>query len=386
MKGEMTMTNTTNMTSSSLTDVTDKAVMYRKSGNKLSLWQIELTPTSLIIKWGEVDGQMQSQVEVVKEGLAGRSVAQQLTLQYESRIKKKVDAGYVFSSEEAAKGLTNSLGLKKPMLALPFDKAKGLDLSTSYIQYKYDGHRCMVHVDDEGELTAYSRNGKVIETCNHIMKRLAKMNLKRGITLDGELYHHGTRLQTITSWVKREQINTERLVYVIYDVMMDGPYKDRLEYLYENFPVSTNAFNSASIAPTTVHGIRDEDAMLNALGKAINNGYEGLILRNPKSRYQDGKRNSSLVKVKQWLDDEFEIIDVVPSKEGLGILVCALGDGSYPAGLKEFRVTAPGTFEEKAEALENRGILIGKQVTVQYANLTKDGKPFHPVAKVVHHD
>ena len=76
-------------------------------------------------------------------------------------IFKKLDIGYVFDLEMANMKPTNRLGLKKPMLAVKWGDVNNIDYSQVALQYKYDGHRCLIY-NDHGTLIAYSRNGKPI--------------------------------------------------------------------------------------------------------------------------------------------------------------------------------------------------------------------------------
>lgn len=103
-------------------------------------------------------------------------------------------------------------------------------------------------------------------------------------------------------------------------------------------------------------------------------GFEGLMLRLDGRKYEDGKRSSSLIKVKKFHDDEFECIDIEPSRDGWGICVLKAKNGVV------FRTSAPGTLQEKERQLKTKEQYIGKYLTVEYSQLTNDGVPFHPSA------
>jgi hypothetical protein len=47
---------------------------------------------------------------------------------------------------------------------------------------------------------------------------------------------------------------------------------------------------------------------------------------------------------------------------------------------KPFKTFAPGTYSDKERALVYKERIIGKYVTCEYADLTKEGIPFHCVA------
>jgi ATP-dependent DNA ligase len=97
------------------------------------------------------------------------------------------------------------------------------------------------------------------------------------------------------------------------------------------------------------------------------------MLRHGDKSYEPGKRSSSLVKVKKCMDAEFLVIDVIPSKDGWGILVCKVG-------AETFRVPAPGTIENKTEILNNKHKYINRYITVEFFEWTNNGIPFHPRA------
>lgn len=330
-------------------------------------WEISQDDDEVVIRFGQVNGAIQEKREHVPYGKAGRTVQEQIDLQINSRISRQKDKGYVPSMEEASRGAKNQLGLKKPMLAQRFDRVT-VNLSNVLLQKKLDGNRCCI-TKQGGKIIPYSRNGKIIPAdLSHITDTL---QLDEGQTIDGELYCHGEKLQTIVSWIKRTQDNTERLKFHAYDLMVDDAYDKRM---YDLIDVIGNSKTAEFIPTVRASGI---EHIMSYHKHAINQGYEGTIIRLPDYGYEDGKRSRSLLKLKSFHDSEFEIIDIHESKDGWAILECVTDDG------KSFRVTAPGTMEDKVEIFENAEFYIGEYVNVEYAQFTKDGIPFHPVATAI---
>lgn len=330
---------------------------------QLREWSIEEYDDGFMIRHGVVGGSLQEKFEQVLEGKVNRDVYEQIELQMNSRINKQIDRGYVESIEEAKRSkATNAIGQKKPMLAQTFD-IKYMDFrSGMFIQRKYDGNRCII-VNNGGEIIAYSRNGKPISSISHITDNI---QIPEGVAIDGELYAHGYKLQQIVSWVKRKQEDTLKLKYHAYDLISNEPYQERFFRL-------NDIKGNFEVVPTWA--VSTEDAIYDYHASFRAEGYEGSILRINSSGYEDGKRSRSLLKIKDWFDEEFLVIDVIPSKDQWARLICAMPNGNT------FRVTAPGTMREKEEVLLNKNNYIGKRVTVEYAYLTEDGIPFHPVAK-----
>jgi len=332
----------------------------------LRVWTIEPIFDEIVITHGVYGGVMQEKRETVSEGKAGRSLDEQIDLQINSRISRQQDKGYVFGKDEAMQlRRTSASGFLRPMLAMPFNKIKRIEYRNAYMQYKYDGNRCMITCRN-GKNIAYSRNGKKI----NIPHITGTMVIPEGVTIDGELYCHGEKLQTIVSWVKRHQENTKRLRFHMYDAMLDKPYHDRLGTL----STFVEAGPSAEVVPT--HECHSEqDAKLH-MAIARDHGYEGAIIRQNDFGYEDGKRSKSLIKMKAWLDAECQIVDIHASKDNWAILECEF-EG------KRFRVSAPGSMADKELILDLADEYIGLTARVEYSMLTADGVPFHPVAVAI---
>lgn len=348
-----------------------QTTLYKKDHKgKMRFWAVRALDDGLWFTYGCMGGEILQNDEPIPFGLAGRSQAEQIQLRMESRINSKLDSGYCMSIEEASKGLnTNLLGYAKPMLAKRFDQIKEIDWNGMHVQYKLNGHRCMI-TNDGGELIAYSRNGKVIETIDSI---LAGINIPEGVVLDGELYQHGISLQTISSMVRnikrKDEIDKSGLVFVCYDLVSEVNYSKRRE-LIKSFELGKKAMllNSDRI-------FTDQPLQIKPLlREAKEMGYEGLMLRTDNYGYEIGKRSKGLIKVKTCFDDEFMVFNITKSRDGWGILHMHDKNGN------EFRATAPGTHEEKIYVANNPNKFIEKKVNLEYYEVTDKGVPFHPVA------
>lgn len=342
-----------------------KTELYQQDARgNIRVWSIEEFEDKITIRYGVMDGIMQIKDEYILDGKATRTQGEQITSRFESRINKQLDRGYKRTIEEAEKRAgTNALNLQKPMLAKPYKDVRDISYAHAYVQPKFDGHRCLMTMVN-GKVTAYSRQGKLITTVNHITKGIV---LDGDTVLDGELYCHGESLQSLTSWIKKKQENTSRLIYNVYDSMSGRPFAERFSVLEKAI---AGAKFAVSAVTQRVQGYSEVRAFYH---QAKSNGYEGAILRWGLEGYQS-KRSKHLVKIKSKVDADFRVIDVERSKDGWGILVCATDEDEI------FRVNAPGGYEEKAIILKNKHKYINRKITVEYANLTKDGIPFHPVA------
>lgn len=350
----------------------DETILYRKNANSVGSWRIWSEGAVIHIAHATVIGGSEVRhQETVQTNLSGRTLEQQVQLRMNSRISRMRDKGYKDSVEEALKNQSNQLGLDRPMLAHPIERVTYVDYSGAVLQKKLDGHRCLITCQD-GELIAYSRQGKRIDAIRHILGAL-RGRIPEGTTIDGELYCHGFALQTLASWIKREQSSTRNLYFVGYDLISADRYVERHRELSEILHgVDTGAPGQVMALPYQPY---ESDEETSALFRRIREqGFEGLMLRLDNRGYEVGRRSSSLLKIKQFFDDEFEVIGFEQSRTGWAICVCKAKNG------KTFSVSAPGDLIAKQAVWLNQDKFLGRMLTVEYSTLTADGIPFHPNA------
>lgn len=373
----------------------EKTLYIRDNAGKVRYWTCRPEPDGLEIEYGVVDGTPQFQYEAIEFGKCGRDQDEQIESRINSRVSKQLDKGYVedISVAQTMKPM-NSLGFCKPMLAKKSEDVDMVKMMTKpfYLQNKLDGNRCMIHNDGTG-LVAYTRNGKEFKTLKHITDHLESV-VPAGYTLDGELYVHGQSLQTIVSWGKRLQPNTLKLEFHAYDLISKDGFWTRYNelgsvlspVLEKGYP-SIRLVKTSKFTPENTPNLGGSAVDLAGLLRiARKENYEGLMFRSDYALergvfvpvgYQDGKRSGSLVKLKEWEDQEFPIVDITPSADGWAILHCVAPNG------KRFTVSCPGDVPFKRYVLVNREGYIGKKVTVQFAYWTEDGLPFHCVATAI---
>lgn len=344
-----------------------KITLYKNHRNDIGYWEISLYENIITIKHAQsLTATPIEHIEVIYEGKQGRTVREQALHRIKSRINKQLDKGYVKTLKEASKAPTNAMDMYQPMLALPIKQVKNIDWNSVYVQPKLNGHRCLV-TKHEGEMIAYSRQGKLITTIDHILKDL---DLPEGVVLDGELYIHDTPLQTLASYAKCMQEGSLQLQYNIFDLIADEPFKHRWNLILEH----VNNSNPNVITVPTYKYDSGVEALYEELKVIKKRGFEGLIVRHGDKGYEAGRRSRSLVKIKSVEEDDYTVVDVTPSKDEWGILHCQTAEG------RVFKVSAPGSLDEKRLVYLFKEDYIGKTVNVEYSELTKDKIPFHPVA------
>lgn len=348
---------------------------------------------------GQYQGKMTKQpVLVIDKGKAKRSVIQQANLEFDSIINKYMDKGYKklstltderfedLSPEELNELVstlkTDQAGNLKPMLAKSSDKCQNSVLDKQmFCSRKLNGVRCMIKWDEEEErVRTISRGGKHYDVAaRHITKELTDF-LRNNPTfvLDGELYIHGQFLQTISGTARLEtwEPRCEKLEYWIYDLAVpDMVFTDRQVKLVD----VEIAFKDSTHIKVLEHQLTKSWGEIQRLhDKWVLEGFEGLVARKPDKYYEFGKRGSTMIKVKMYQEDEFEIIDFAEKlRDEDFCFICQTKDG------KVFEAKPIGTREMKAEYLENMENIIGKMGTVKYFEYSKDGTPLQGIFQAI---
>jgi len=241
-----------------------------------------------------------------------------------------------------------------PMLAHKYEDRKRYVQEPFFVQPKLDGVRILV--SNKGGI---SRTGKIVKGTAHWGK-----HLKDGEYLDGECYVHGMAFEDITSAFKTRPETLEFHVFDYYDV--NRPYLEFKE-------------RARWITVKTVLVDRKED-LATVHNTFVNQGYEGIMVRNPHGVYQPGKRSNDLLKYKTFETDEFTIVGV---HEGTGRDVGTPVWECETKGGDRFSVRPEGTMEQRKEHFSERASILGKRLTVRYQNMTAAGVPRFPIGVAI---
>lgn len=351
-------------------------------------WTIGVEGSTIVTRWGQVGGQIQETRDVIKTGKnIGRSnettPTQQAELEAQSQWEKKLKKGYVQSLADARAGKVDAIieGGISPMLAHRFDEQGHKLVYPCYVQPKLDGHRCIAILDVNGKATLWSRTRKPITSMTHIVAALEKLGM-HSVILDGELYNHSyrDRFEELTSFIRNSEFTegADAVEYHIYDLPSAWSFHDRWALLRGHLLgfVSSGGFPT-SLRLVETYPVHDEDELMLAFNRFLESGFEGAMARNSSGAYLN-KRSYDLLKIKEFADAEFEVINV---EEGRGKLVGhAIFVCKTPSGV-EFRAKLKGKTEELKQYFERPELAIGRQLTVKFQGLTnKNGVPRFPVA------
>jgi len=326
-------------------------------------WSIWTDGSYLVIKHGKLGGKMQIKSEEVHGKNIGRSnetsPEQQAELEAESRYKKQLDKGYRPTKEE----LTELPLL--PMLAADYLKQGHRIKYPCYASAKLDGVRCLA-IRHEDRVELKSRGGKEYSV-PHIQGQLLTI-MRVGDIWDGELYIHGKYLEEVVSAVKKWNDNTPDIEYIIFDMVKNEAYEDRLISMQALRRYTLSCMEVPHIDVIEFCELQDDAHMKQKHKEYVSRGYEGIMLRNFEGMYESGKRSADLQKYKEFFDEEFEIVAVGEDKNGNAVL-CV-----FDTTAGETFTVCYGDFEQRKHQLEHWREYIGKWLTVKYQTRYKDSK------------
>lgn len=303
----------------------------------------------------------------------------------QSKYALKIKSGYTTD-------LTNSKKESKPS-ALPFPMAvkswkdhKAKLQYPIYLQPKLDGIRMLAKYD-KGSIKLITRRLHDITGFEKVKTELKSMFESSGLKsfyIDGELYSHGTNLQTISGIVRNESIDEsvkETLQYHVFDCFdVNQPeltFTDRVDTL-TTF-VKSSKSNFVILTPTMK--IANDSEATKEYQRLIKDGYEGTIYKSSDRPYEfdfnKEKRSAWYLKRKKQEDAEFPVVGYTQGKgKDLGCVVFILqgpNDKTFncvPNGTYDYRkelyLKAVNSFKETFE-----GVL----AKVVYDDLSKDGVP-----------
>ena len=262
------------------------------------------------------------------------------------------------------------------MLAHSFAKHGHKIKYPCYAQRKYDGIRILAVIED-GVCTLWSRTRKPIYSLPHIVHELESMFPDQSIILDGEGYNHKfkTNFEHIVHLIRQEEPDEQctDVQYHVYDVVAEGTFEER----WGKFLDYTDMFDPEHVRVVGSERINTEDDVIKYFETCKEMGFEGAMLRNADGKYAH-KRSYDLQKVKEFEDQEFDIVGIEEGRGKLsghvGAFICKNESGT------EFLAKMAGDTDMLKRYFEDHSLWRNKRLTVQFQGLTGRQKvPRFPV-------
>lgn len=355
------------------------------TNGSIQRWTISVDGYTIAKEYGQIGGKFQSVSDEVKSGKnVGKtnetSREEQAVAEATAQWEKKLKSGYVRSENDAHKNKVDEEfvdGGIEPMLAHKWRDHASKILYPAFIQPKLDGIRCLAMLR-KGKCTLWSRTRKPINSMPHIIEEIERQfKGQDDVVLDGELYNHSykDKFEEIVSLVRPDAPKAGHGVvqYHIYDMAAQlWTFKQRSDYLSERITP-----NKILVLVKTIKV--EEDEVTDHFTDFRKAGYEGAMIRNAKSLYEN-KRSYGLQKIKEFDDAEFEIIGVEAGRGRMSecaIFVCKTKKGN------EFNCKMEGSLDALKVFLQKPKSVIGKALTVRYQGMTSGDVPRFPIGVTV---
>jgi DNA ligase-1 len=398
------------------------SVLYAKDKNgKIKKWcadvfinkKLSNDQSTQKIVYGYIDGKLQISYRDYNEGKnIGKKNETTPLMQCiaETRRKwldKKEKEGYTETIPDEQPETSHII---LPMLAQTYDplsvSAKKHTITfPCFVQPKLDGLRCVTYVMEtcaeqtgvvESKIIHQSRTGASFEGLMHITESVSYyLKMNPNIVLDGELYTDEMPFEELVGLIKKKKIDADDMLrlrmvkYHIYDIydknIIQKPYSDRLR----DCVVAVNACgvggsvgggDDRQVQLVRTIEVRDISEFRSWFAVFIEEGYEGIMLRNKTGIYRLNYRSNDLQKYKEFVEDEYKIVGYTQAEgrdKGTVLWICITSDG------KSFTVRPRGTVQMRRKWYQEGDKYIGKNLTVIYQELTEEGKPRFPVGKAV---
>jgi len=230
-------------------------------------------------------------------------------------------------------------------------------------EYKYDGIRAQMHKSGQ-QVKLFSRNMTNITNAfpelvqAAIDSKLSSSMENIDFILDGEIMglRNGKPLhfQELQKRLRRKNVTGQILtavpiVYVVFDITYINQEQTIKNPLRQRKEILSSILFREPIINAKQNVVNTAQKIIAVFQKSRDDGYEGLVLKDPESQYHPGKRGRYWIKLKQELDT----IDAV-------IVIAEYGQGKRAGVLSDY------TFAVRDENDNNQLKIIGKA----YSGLT----------------
>ena len=252
-----------------------------------------------------------------------------------------------------------------------------------YVSRKLDGVRCLTVIDGAGNVDFFSRAGKPFLTLDALKPSIQKLGLTN-MVLDGEICmtdkDGNEDFQGIIKEIKRKDHTIENPVYFMFDLLTQKEFDDKTsETLLSDRLTTLRSYvlGGDKFIKVLDQKLGSDDLLENMMEVSKNEGWEGLMLRKDDT-YQ-GKRSNDILKVKKFFDDEYVVVDLENAVnrvivEGKEVDELMLKNVVIEHKGNRVQVGSGFSHEQKRYFFENPNEILGKTITVQYFETTKNDK------------
>eukprot|EP00026_Physarum_polycephalum_P002443 Phypoly_transcript_02449.p1 GENE.Phypoly_transcript_02449~~Phypoly_transcript_02449.p1 ORF type:complete len:911 (+),score=126.14 Phypoly_transcript_02449:48-2780(+) len=272
----------------------------------------KLCGISLVLVPHYWDGRQQSLVGYIKQ-YSGLDIVIEDKLKSEfytdnnAELQKK-------PKEKKEKGEKSKKGYVEPMLSTIWEPSN--DPTGWFLQEKFDGTRVIW----DGRVF-YQRNGRLVTPPQWFLEHLPKNEV-----LDGELWMGRKVIINSSMLTDPTDPKWKQTRFMIFDTPNDQPFSARITTLSALNPALPK---HAKVIPTV--RCESQDHLNRFYLEVTQKSGEGVMLRQPDSKYENGIRSEGLRKLKAWEDSDVEFLSVSKTASAL---ICLQNDGKTEVSVK----------------------------------------------------
>lgn len=243
---------------------------------------------------------------------------------------------------------------------------------------KLDGVRVIARKEN-GVVKFFSRAGNEFTTLGVLKDELE--NLSDNFVMDGEMCvmdENGTEdYKAVVSQIKRKEYTIEEPMFIVFDYLTLEEFDNgtsEVSTIDRMDRITSGQYFKALEMETII----SEDQAVAKLDEAVDNGWEGYMIRRADAPYE-GKRTRALLKMKKMHDEEYTVKDievgpfrVIDKSTGLEKTIETLANVIIEHKGNTVSVGSGFSLEERSRYYKNPKLIIGKEITVQYFELSKD--------------
>jgi len=246
------------------------------------------------------------------------------------------------------------------------------------VEPKLDGLRAICMIDEKGNISFKSRNGRELFNLEHIKEELKAQNL-RNIILDGEVFAGNWET---TASITHSEKNVEgkdktKVKYYIFDglTLEEWKKKESPNYLQRKKFLELSIKENKSLVLVKSNLVNNLEKAKSFYNNYLDSGFEGVVLKNITEKYPF-KRSKNWLKWKPSITEDLEIVDC---EEGFGRNTGRLG--KFICMFENRVVGVGGGYSDEQRELfwAQRKEMIGKIIEVKAQEVTPDGSLRFPI-------
>ena len=325
----------------------------------------------------------------LKNGLA--NIDESIANLFLNIIDKDFSCGVSTSTIESVFGLKSQdeeLNFGVALANKYFDRADKVDFTTQdwWASRKCDGVRCIA-IKKDGKVKFYSRQQKEFLTLG-VLKKILENVPEDNFALDGELcivdLFGNEDFISIVKLVRRKDFTITNPFYQVFDKLTlnelyNGGGRVLSERLVDlrDFCVRNNDLMEKNIKMLKQTRVENMEVFNDLYDEAKSNNWEGLMIR--RDVCYEGKRTNNLLKVKDFMDAEFEVIgyevgEMRFNENGKQVTRNVLTNVTIDYKGNKVGVGSGFSKQERVHYAEHPEDIVGHIITVKYFEETTNQK------------